>query len=208
MEVSKSDKDKDDKKKVTFSKRLCAYLIDILIVSMVAGLISGFFLDSDKILETNKRLENITNEIATSYELDTLKYEKYIDVCYDMARYQGVILLVELVLVILYYVVYQIYNDGQTIGKKLLKIKVVSRNDELTMNQMIFRSCLSTTLLIDLISLILLSFSSKYAYFYGVVIFELTFYIITLVSIFMVMFGKSGLAIHDKWFKTEVVEVN
>ena len=213
MEVSKSDKESNkqsDKvdKKVSFNKRLCAYIIDYLIVSLFAALIAGAFIDSDKLLELNERLENVTSEITTSLEFDELRYEEYIDVCYDMARFQGIITLVELVIIIAYFVVYQIYNNGQTIGKKLMKIKVISTKDDLTMNQMIFRTCFSTSLLVNIISLLLMSFVSKYTYFYGIGILEFIFYIVFLISVGMVVFTKKGLAIHDKLFNTEVVRIN
>ena len=110
--------------------------------------------------------------------------------------------------IIAYYIVYQIYNDGQTIGKKMMKLKVVSRKDELTMNQMIFRTCLSTPMVINLFSLFIISFVSKYTYFYGVLIVETLFSIILLVSVCMAMFNKNGLALHDKLFNTEVVKIN
>lgn len=211
MEVSKSDKesDKQDKSdKPLFIKRLCAYVIDYFIISIFAALVACAFIDGDKMIELNERLEKVTNEIATSEKLDTLKYEEYIDVIYDTARYQGVITLCELVLVIAYFVVYQIYNDGQTIGKKLMKIKVVSRKDDLTMNQMIFRTCLSTPLVVNIISLLLISFFSKYTYFYGLFIIEMIFYLTFFISILMVMFRKDGLSLHDKLFNTEVVVIN
>ena len=64
MEVSKSDKesdkksDKNDKSnKVLFSQRLFAYLIDYLIVSIFAALIACAFIDADKMLDLNKRLD-------------------------------------------------------------------------------------------------------------------------------------------------------
>ena len=89
-----------------------------------------------------------------------------------------------------------------------MKIKVVSTKDDLTMNQMIFRSCLSTPLVINLFSLFLISFVSKYTYFYGLLVIETLFWLILLVSICMAMFNKSGLALHDKLFNTEVVKIN
>lgn len=211
MEVSKSDKesDKQDKPdKPLFAKRLFAYLIDYLIVSFIAALVACVFIDGDNMIEANERLKKVTNEISASVEIDTLKYEELIDAYYDTSRYQGVITLFELIVVISYYIVYQIYNDGQTIGKKLMKIKVVSRNGDLTMNQMIFRTCLSTTLFINLFSLFLISFVSKYTYFYWILIIEVIFWITLLISCVMAMFSKNGFALHDKLFNTEVVTIN
>ena len=216
MEVSKSDIESNKKKKmskvevdkVLFGQRFCAYIIDVLIVSIIAGLISTVFIDADKLSDLTKRLENVTQEITTSQELDELKFEEYIDACYDVARYQGIIMFVELIIIILYYVVYQIYKDGQTYGKKLMKIKIVSTKGDLTMNQMIFRTCFSTSLLINLFSLFVLTFSSKYAFFYGTLSFEFISYCVFAISVLMVMFGTNGMALHDKFFNTKVVKVN
>ena len=211
MEVSKSDKesDKQDKyDKPLFTKRLFAYLIDYLIISFVAAFIACAFIDGEKMIEANERLQKVTNEISTSTEIDNLKYEELIDAYYDTSRYQGVITLFELIIIIFYFVVYQIYNDGQTIGKKIMKIKVVSKKGDLTMNQMIFRTCLSTSLIVNLFSLFLISFVSKYTYFYGLLVIEMLFWGVLLISCFMAMFGKKGLALHDKLFNTEVVQIN
>ena len=218
MEVSKCDKEsnkkikhtkeKNNSEKVLFTQRFCAYFIDIIIVSMIAGLISTVFIDMDKLNDVTKRLEDVTQEITTTAELSNLKFEEYIDACYDVARYQGIITFIELVIIIFYYVVYQIYKDGQTIGKKLFKIKVESTNGDLTMNQMIFRACFSTSMLIDLFSLFVLAFSSKYVFFYGTLSFEFISYIVFGVSVFMVMFSKNGLSLHDRFFNTKVVKVN
>lgn len=215
LKNDRKNKDKEEKldednlsNKPLFTQRLCAYLIDVFIVSMIASLLTGMFIDSDKVLKLNNRLEEVMEEITTTQQISTLSYEKYIDVCYDIARYQGIVTFGRLVIVILYFVVYQIYNNGQTIGKKIMKIKVVSQHGELTMNQMIFRSCLANTLLLDLISLFFIVFASKYLYFYGALIFEFIYYIIILLSIFMVMFSKNGLAVHDRLCHTNVVNVN
>ena len=214
MEVSKSDKesDKQDKSeksdKSLFVRRLFAYLIDYLIISFIAAFIACAFIDGEKMIESNERLQKITNEISTSAELDTLKYEELIDAYYDTSRAQGIVALCELVIIIAYYIVYQIYNDGQTIGKKMMKLKVVSRKDELTMNQMIFRTCLSTPMVINLFSLFIISFVSKYTYFYGVCFVDTIYWIIIIESVFMALFNKNGLALHDKLFNTEVVKIN
>jgi uncharacterized RDD family membrane protein YckC len=56
--------------------------------------------------------------------------------------------LITILIEVLYFVVFQLYNGGQTFGKKITKIKVVSESNDLTMNQMIFRSLLSNYILV------------------------------------------------------------
>ena len=72
MEVSKSDKECDKNKKVLFTQRLCAYFVDVLIVSIIAGLISTVFIDSDKLNDLTKRLENFG-----IYYLHPTKHDQY-----------------------------------------------------------------------------------------------------------------------------------
>ena len=84
-----------------------------------------------------------------SQKIDISEYtSESISVSYEMAKKQGILSLTTIFLNILYFVVFQVKNNGQTVGKKLLKIKVSSCDDEeLTMNQMIFRSLIINSIL-------------------------------------------------------------
>ena len=113
--------------------------------------------------------------------------------------------LITIALNILYFVVYQLYNKGQTIGKKLMKIKIISTDGELFMNQMIFRAFIANFILVDLISFLFMLTKSKELYFYGTGIFQFIQYIIVIVSVFMIMFRKDGCSIHDKLVHTKVI---
>ena len=127
--------------KALFVQRFLAFLLDIVLVSVVASFISYPFLDMDSIQKLNESsvevMENYTNG-----KIDEKEYfNESSTISYELARKQGVNTLVIIFLNILYFVVYQIKNNGQTLGKQILKIRVVdSSNRDLSMNQMIFRA--------------------------------------------------------------------
>ena len=134
-------------------------------------------------------------------------FNEYSIISYKMARNSGIVSLLTIFFNVLYFVVFQVYNKGQTFGKKLLKIKIESNSGNLTMNQMIFRSMIANFILLDLLSFIFMMICSKFTYFYGVLIFESIQYIVVFISVFMIMFRSDGCAVHDKLVGTKVVRV-
>lgn len=201
--------EKDYKKdKALFIQRLAAYIIDILIVSVVASMLSIAFIDSDAI---NKLSENSV-EIMDKYTKGDINEKTYLsetaNISYQMARKTGIQSLIIVFLEILYFIVYQFYKGGQTIGKRLLKIKVVSLNEGFSMNQMIIRVLIINSILLDMILIGFVTFAPQNIYYYGTVCFELIQYTIILISVFMVMFSKSGMGLHDIITHTRVVKIN
>ena len=95
--------------------------------------------------------------------------------------------------------------NGQTFGKKLIKIKIVSDQGDLFMNQMILRSMFSNFILMDIISFIFMLFVSKSYYLYGVFAIETIQYILVVISVLMIMFRKDGCSVHDLLVHTKVV---
>lgn len=194
--------------KALFIQRLIAFFIDVLIVSFITSLIAFPFANDKKATEINKQASEVSQQLLdnkVSFEEYTYKY---IDLTYDLAKNNGIITIITLAVELLYFVVFQIYNNGSTIGKKFMKIRVESTNGDLTMNQMIFRSFLANSILVDLLSLIFLLFTNKNVYFYCVGLFSLIQYATVIVSIFMIMYSKDGRSVHDRLFHTKVVRMN
>ena len=193
--------------KALFIQRFAAFILDVFIVSMVASMIAYPFLDMNSI----DKLSESSTQIVEDYMKQEISIEEYtnesISVSYEMARKQGILSLITIFLNILYFVVFQIKNDGQTIGKKLLKIKVSSNDgNQLTMNQMIFRSLIINSILIDMVNFCVLLFTNQMAYFYGVGILSMIQFTIIAVSGFMVMFSEKRQGIHDLIAHTDVVK--
>ena len=198
---------KKDNKRAYFIQRLLAFVIDIILVYIVASLIVTPFVDTKETKKLNDEANELISQI-TKQEITTSEFaDKNMDFSYRLARKNGLVSLVTIVINILYFVVFQLYNKGQTIGKQLMKIRVKSDVGELTMNQMIFRSFIANSILLDLITFMFMLSNSRSVYFYGLTVFSTIQYIITLMSIFMVLIRKDGRAIHDLLARTQVVKV-
>ena len=198
---------KIEENKALFFQRLIAFIIDVSIICLIASMISTPFIDIDK---SNKLTEEST-EIMQKYmnhEISTKDYSiKFMNISYSLARNNGFLSIVTILLEIVYFIVFQIYKNGQTIGKKIMRIRVVADNGDLSMNQLIIRSLIANSILLEIITFAFMVFTSKDIYFYSTGIFGLIQYVIILISIFMVMFRKDGCSIHDKIAHTKVIRI-
>ena len=206
-ESEKSDKsDKSDK--ALFIQRLIAFIIDMFLISMVASLIAFPFVDSESVT----KLQDGMVEVSEKYMNLEISVNDYFDesmpLLYQVAKKSGVLTLVTLFLEILYFIVYQYYNNGQTIGKKIMKIKVVATDDQMTVNQMLLRTLIIDSILVDMVIFGFVIFTNQSIYFYGTLVFELIQYIVIFVSVVMIIFGKNGKGLHDLISHTEVIKQN
>ena len=203
--VVKKKNEEKEPEKALFIQRLFAYLIDVIIISFIASLIAVPFIDAEQYNKYSKDLKEITEKFTTN-EVNSEEYLIQSEtLTYNRSRLNGPTTFITIVLGVLYFVVFQVYNAGKTIGKKITGIKVISENGDLTINQMIFRSFIANSILLNIINIILLIIASKSGYIYSFGAFELVQYTITIVSLFMVMFSKEGKAIHDRLVHTKVV---
>ena len=131
--------------KVLFLQRLLAFLIDLFIVTMLASIIAGPFLNNKKI----ESLNNKSVKLVEKYNKKKINLNEYIaeytNITYDLARETGPTTIIELLLGIVFYIIIPLYNDGKSIGKMVMKIRIKSNDGELTANQLIFRSFIANS---------------------------------------------------------------
>ncbi len=193
-------------KKALFSQRLGAFLIDIIIVSVFSALINTIVPVSDAAF----KLYDEQDQIMESYIDGKTNIEDYvnnmIDISYDISKETGVVTIISIVISLLYFVVYPAYQNGQTLGKRFLKIRISKLDhQELTMNDLLFRAFINTSILVNIFSVCLVFFTSKQVYLSASTMISAIWYIIMIVSLFMVAFSKNGQGLHDKAVHTQVV---
>ena len=118
----------DEKPKVF--KRVIAFFIDILVVSLLAGIISSTFIDTKKYEEVTQEM----SEIITKYSQEEIALEEFQarsrDLNYEMVASSINITIVTLVITIVYYTIMPYFCHGITLGKYLMKIRIISNNDK------------------------------------------------------------------------------
>ena len=194
--------------KAYFLQRLVSYLIDFFIVIFIVTGITFFIPTSD----TYKEAYEEANEISNLYfngNISNVEYlSRYGDVSYTMAKETIVVTIIHLVVTVAYFGTYAYYMNGQTIGKKIMKIRVVNKdNSNVVHSILIFRTAIIYGVIESIISLIILQFISSNMYLYAITPLEFLQYIFVLISLFMIMFRKDGRGLHDILFKTKVISL-
>ena len=192
--------------KAMFSQRVLAFLIDLVLLSMITSLITMFIPMND----TATKLYEEQNRVLEDYVAGNVPMEEYvnqmIDLGYDISKQTVIISIVGVVISLLYYVVYPCYNNGQTFGKKLMKIKIKKTNDtELSMNDLLIRGMINNSILVNIINVILVLFLSKNLYLSTSSLVSFIQYLVLIISLIMIAFTKNAQGLHDKVCKTEVV---
>ena len=195
--------------KALFSQRFVAFMIDLFLVSALTTLVTTFIPTNgtiDKLYDQQtKIIENYTSQKITMEEY----VNQLVDISYDIAKQTGIATLVGIAISLLYYVLYVYKNDGQTIGKKMMTIKIKKKNDDqLTMNDLLFRTMILQGTLVSIIGFCTILFLDKDTYLATNSLLNLVQYSILLVSFFLIAFTKEKQGLHDKLVGTIVVCTN
>lgn len=194
--------------KSNFGKRLVAYILDAIIVSLIFSFLTMFIKESNNLINLNNQLntisENFINKTITMKEY----FNQYSSIEYLVNKEMFLQNLFSLILMIGYFVILPYYYNGQTIGKKLMKIKIVKEDDKLTINDLALRSLLANGIAMTFIELALIFLIKDTAYFITVSILSFIQFLLVITSIFMILYRKDKKALHDIVCKTLVVDEN
>lgn len=204
----KVDSEKPGDKRALFIQRFIAFIIDMVLVLLVTSIVSTPFVNTKKVEKIEKEQKQIIEKFQKQ-DIDVEEYYiDYSNVYYKLTRNTGIVSIITILLEVIYFVVFQLYNKGQTLGKKIMKIRVVAEDGDLFMNQMIYRSLLSNLILMHIITFILMLFSPKSVFFLLSFIVEMIQYLIMFISVIMISSKNGGYAIHDKLAHTKVIREN
>lgn len=120
------------------AKRLIAYFIDLLIISFLTYLLSMVNVinpNKDKYIECVKELNNYTSSLREDISNGNIKIDDYYNAEYidhiQKVEYYGMSYsITEVLVIVLYYSLFSFFFDGQTIGKKIIKIRTVDNKKE------------------------------------------------------------------------------
>lgn len=192
--------------KVYFVQRLGAFLIDITIIAFVASLLTMPF-NTNSVQKLNKQIIDTSTQYIDKKINSTTYINSMMDLNYQLGKQTGISSVITILIYVLYFVVLQKKLDGQTLGKKLLKIKIAKNDDsDLTMNDMVFRGLINNSIGVDIL-VVIFALINKYCYFYGSTAVQWLQGLIIIVSIFMIIIRKDGRSIADMIANTKVVSI-
>ena len=199
-------------KNVNMGKRVTAYLLDILLIYFLVTLVISIRAINptyDKYLEYTEKY----NDTLKDYQDGKIEMEEMLNLSQDnfyyINRYSISYNIVIAVVLIGYFVFFQKYNNGQTLGKKIMKIKVVSSTKkDVSLFRYLLRSLCNYYLYIGsiiplLLNSILLFIIPKDNYMIVSSSISYIFLGITIISVILLLANKDSL--HDRLAKTKVV---
>ena len=194
-------------KNATFIQRLGAFIVDMIIIGLILSIFTTFTVDVDNYEKISNELVEIEEQYLNGDISPTTYISKSMDINYDISRETGLVSIIGVALSILYFVVYQVKKNGQTIGKKIFKIKLVSNNEkELNTNQVAVRSLIINSILADILLITLTLLGTKNIYVIGSLTVEFITYILLFISAIMVLSRKDKRGLHDIVANTKVIK--
>lgn len=200
--------------KAKTTNRIFAYIVDISLVILVVSMINSIkFINPnyDKYVASVDNYNEITQEYAEGNIENADLYDLIKDDYYDMNKYAICPYIVIVLVLILYFGVFQKFNNGQTLGKKIMKVKTVDKNNNNpTLWQYLIRTMfiyfIKMSSVIPIILNILLLFVCKgLPYLYITMIINMAFIVMNIVSLVFIFKRKDGKGIHDLIAGTMVV---
>lgn len=191
--------------KAPFFKRLASYIIDVIIISAIISAICLALPDKGK--ENDKKLDELSTQLMKQ-EIDIDKYmTEYKNIIYDNNKNKMIETGINLAITIAYFVIFQYMNKGQTLGKKLLKIKVVDNDSkkEISIGKGLLRTLLIQNLLSTVVSVGLIKFINKDTYMNIYLSLNEIESIFIFVTAILVLYRKDGRGLHDMIANTAVI---
>lgn len=196
----------ENREKPLFLKRVVAYLIDMILVSALATAISVVFINNNDYQLRTEQLIDLTRKLSSN-EITNEEYTKESnELNYYLAKESVGTTAIMASVTIVYFVVLSYFCHGITLGKYLMKLRVVSANDkELNILNYLLRSLFINLILSNLFSVIFVSLMSKDTFIsiYPRVNNILSLFI--LVTILFITYRNDGRGLHDFMANTKII---
>lgn len=193
----------------TSLKRIIAFVIDIVIVSLVVSLINLLPLDpyKDKYKDTYEKYNEVVQK-STEDEKNDYK-DEIIELNYEVYKYRTYSSMFSATALILYFGVLPLVMNGQTLGKKIMKLRVISNNEKkLNFWKYLIRIVILNNIWLSLINVGAVYVVSGVKFYYVTYVISMLSSLIYMLNLIMVMFRKDNRGLHDMVAGTKVILVS
>ena len=192
-------------------KRFGAYIIDILIVSIISALLSNIGsinYQLDNYAKTYEEVMDVTEKFGDK-EITEKEYNKEIkNLTYTLDKNSTITTIISIACLIGYFGIFQFSQNGRTLGKRIFKLQVKKYKDgNLNIGNYLLRVLILNNVLFNIARLVLIYTLSKNTYMktYDYVSnIQLIFQLLIIVSMFM---SREGRGIHDIIAGTQVIDL-
>lgn len=152
---------------------------------------------------TEKNYEKLIKEVDNNYE------KEYIKMYYKIEKYSTVYYSIYTVIIILYFTIFNLITKGQTLGKKLMGLKIVSSNDKpLNLIAYLIRTIILYFPIYYIIKIIgVYSLNATNYYTVSTIFYEIQYYLQWII-ILMVIIRLDGRGLHDLASHTKVIMID
>lgn len=193
--------------KVSFKKRLFAYLIDFVLLTTIVTIINCVLPTTTKQVEINKELDSLQQNLLYG-KIDNKQYfDGYKKLLPELDKSNMAINVCNLVFILGYFIIIPVVNNGQTLGKKILKIKIEKIDGNLTIRDMVIRNFITTSLLQLMISSTLVYIVNNDIYYNLSIFVSLLQILLVIITSFMIIYRKDEKGVQDLITGTQVIEV-
>lgn len=194
--------------KVRFRHRLFAYIIDILLLGIILLIMNTILVDNTTIHTLEHELDTL-NDLFITKQIEIPNYiDQYSTIIYNLDKEKLPSIIINILYIIIYFVLVPYFLKGQTLGKKLLNTKIISKTKEkVTITSLLIRNTIINGLgylLLNIISLYLLP--SNY-YFITISILGIIQFLLVIISSFMILYRRDKRGLQDILSNTKVVYV-
>ena len=191
------------------TKRMIAYIIDLIFITAILIVLFNFFPNDLKANKIQTQIDQIGEEYAIgkmdkmSYFMTLSSLEKELD------KNQALEIVINSILIVIYYIMIPYMWNGKTLGKHIMKIKIVSKKDtrinlmSLFIRTFIVNGLFSTIRIIMGIYMIPKSF-----YLSFVSILAILQLLALIVSYFMIKYRQDSLGLEDILSQSKVIKLD
>ena len=184
-------------------KRFFSWIIDMLIIGLILFIINPLFVVNKYEIEFNN-----LNEQYMMDKLNTGEYlNDFVNISQDIDKGNLGKNIITTILLVISFIIIPYLNKGQTLGQKILKIKIVKNdNKELQIEDLVGRSVIINGLGYMLFMLIILYLVNETTYFILISLLGFFQIIVVILNVFMVLYKKEHCGIADNFTKTRIEE--
>lgn len=189
-------------------KRVCAYLIDLIIIMLFIDLLSSLLLDLTKYNEKNTELLNITKQYSSGEITGNDYIEAYDKLHYEISKAGIKVNVVSCIAITIYFVVLCYFCKGLTFGKYIMKMQIVSNNGKkLTMLNYFLRSLVANMLLSNAITVLLIKTLSEGQFIKLDTYIQNGISLAMIISFLLIMYRNDGRGLEDFMGNTKVIDL-